>query len=79
MLASVAIVEAAANPEAHPVFEPVRFPEKDMPILLAAIAAEATHLITGDLHFGPHYCQRIVGVLVLPPARYLREFASSGD
>lgn len=33
---------------------PVPLPEKDQPILMAAIAAGATHLITGDLRdFGP--------------------------
>ena len=41
---------------------------KDAPILAAAIAARATHLITGDRRdFGVHYGERIGGVLVLPP------------
>lgn len=48
-------------------------PEKDAPILLAAIAARATHLITGDQrHFGPFFGKRITEILVLPPADYLR-------
>jgi predicted nucleic acid-binding protein len=51
-------------------------PEKDAPILLAAIAARATHLITGDLrHFGPYFGIKIAGVTVLPPADYLRRSA----
>lgn len=34
---------------------PIDLPEKDQPIFLAAQAAKATHLLTGDLkHFGPH-------------------------
>jgi predicted nucleic acid-binding protein len=34
---------------------PVPLVEKDRPILHAAIAAQATHLLTGDIkHFGPH-------------------------
>jgi uncharacterized protein len=50
----------------------VILPENDQPILLAAIAAEATHLLTGDkTHFGRYYGQRLAGVLVLPPAEYL--------
>lgn len=47
-------------------------PEKDWPILLAAVASGATHLITGDLrHFGPLYGTRIQGVRVVRPATYL--------
>jgi len=47
-------------------------PEKDVPILLAAIEARATHLITGDMrHFGSHFGKRIGGILVLSPADYL--------
>jgi uncharacterized protein len=49
----------------------VRLPEKDLPILLAAIDGGATHLLTGDWeHFGPYYRQEIAGVLILPPAEY---------
>ena len=53
----------------------VNLPDNDdQPILLAAIAAEATHLLTGDkTHFGRYYGQRLAGVLVLPPAQYLQQ------
>jgi uncharacterized protein len=51
----------------------INLPDKDLPVLLAAIDAKATHLLTGDLHhFGPYYGQTIEGVLILPPAEYLR-------
>lgn len=51
----------------------VSLPEKDVPILLAAIEASATHLLTGDLrHFGPYLGKRIEGILVLTPSEYLR-------
>ena len=51
----------------------VNLPEKDMPILLAAIEARCTHLITGDLrHFGPYFGKKLAGVLILLPADYLR-------
>ena len=51
----------------------VDLPDKDRPILAAAIAATCTHLLTGDArHFRPLYNQRIEGVLVLTPAQYLR-------
>jgi uncharacterized protein len=48
-------------------------PTKDQPILLAAIDARATHLLTGDRrHFNACYGKRIRGVLVQQPAQYLR-------
>ncbi|MGO9640472.1 MAG: putative toxin-antitoxin system toxin component, PIN family [Candidatus Acidiferrales bacterium] len=51
----------------------VSLPDKAVPILLAAMEARATHLITGDLrHFGPYFEQTIEGILVLPPAAYLK-------
>ena len=51
----------------------VDLPEKDWPILLAAIQCGATHLLTGDMtHFGPYFNREIEGVLILTPAEYLR-------
>lgn len=51
----------------------VELPEKDWPIVAGALAARATHLITGDLqHFGPYFAKQLYGVIVLPPAAYLR-------
>jgi predicted nucleic acid-binding protein len=49
----------------------VHLPEKDAPILLAALAAHATHLLTGDTqHFGAYYRKIIEGVKILSPADY---------
>jgi uncharacterized protein len=71
LLDSVEIVPTAATTD-HPLFSTVELPDKDRPILLAAIGAGATHLLTGDFrHFGPYYGKRIEGVLVLPPGEYL--------
>lgn len=48
-------------------------PVKDVPIMLAALEAHATHLLTGDVrHFGPHFGDKIEGVLVMLPGEYLR-------
>ena len=48
-------------------------PEKDAPILLAAIEARASHLLTGDVrHFGPYFGKMIEGVTVVLPGEYLR-------
>jgi uncharacterized protein len=55
----------------------VSLPDKDAPILLAAVAARATYLITGDLrHFGPLFGKKIAGITILPPADYLRHSSS---
>jgi predicted nucleic acid-binding protein len=46
--------------------------EKDIPILLDAINASATHLLTGDKqHFGALYDRSVAGVLIQPPSAYL--------
>lgn len=51
----------------------VSLPEKDTPILLSAIEAQATHLLTGDVrHFGPYFDKRIEGVRIMLPGEYLR-------
>jgi predicted nucleic acid-binding protein len=48
-------------------------PEKDIPILAAAIASRATHLLTGDIkHFGPFLGKKVAGVRIDRPANYLR-------
>jgi len=54
----------------------IHLPEKDAPILLGALQAKATHLLTGDAkHFGAYYGKSIAGVLILRPADYLRKRA----
>jgi uncharacterized protein len=71
LLGSVEIIATAAS-TGHPLFSTIELPDKDQPILLAAIGAGATHLLTGDFqHFGPYYGERIEGVLILPPGDYL--------
>ena len=47
-------------------------PENDRPVLRAAMAAGATHLLSGDRRaFGAWYGKRLAGVLVLRPGEYL--------
>lgn len=51
----------------------IALPEKDVPIVLAALEAGATHLLTGDVrHFGPYFGKKIEGLLVMLPGEYLR-------
>lgn len=50
----------------------VILPEKDRPILSAALQCGATHLITGDAtHFGVWYGKQIGRLWVLRPGAYL--------
>ena len=59
--------------------ESLELPDKDQPILLSAIGAHATHLLTGDYaHFGKLYGSTIGGVLVLPPSEFLRNSMHAG-
>ncbi len=52
----------------------VSLPDKDIPILPAAIGARATHLLTGDVrHFGAYFDRTIEGGLVSLPGPYLME------
>jgi hypothetical protein len=63
----------AAGPMAARLPGEVELVAKDRPILLSAIGAEATHLLTGDKrHFGPCFGHTMGGVLILPPSEYLR-------
>jgi predicted nucleic acid-binding protein len=67
---NVQLVDAAADGQLP---DGVKLVEKDVPILLAAIEAGATHLLTGDLrHFADLYGKSISGAKVLRPAEYLK-------
>ncbi len=71
LLSSVEVIATTASTD-HPLISTTELPDKDQPILLAAIGAGATHLLTGDFqHFGPYYGERIEGVLILSPGDYL--------
>jgi len=50
----------------------VELSEKDVPILRAALAAEASHLITGDRRdFGRYFGDKLGGLWVMTPRQYL--------
>ena len=59
--------------EADPKFEcPIDLPDKDRPVLMAAVFAKANYLITGDMtHFGKYFGQTIMGVKVCMLRDYL--------
>ena len=51
---------------------PINLPEKDKPVLMAAITAKADYLLTGDVkHFGDYFGQTIMGVKISLPRDYL--------
>jgi len=59
---------------AEPLPRDVRLAEKDEPILRSALAASATHLLTGDVRdFGRLLGKRVGGVMVQLPGNYLHE------
>lgn len=48
-------------------------PDKDRPILAAAIESKADFLLTGDIrHFGRYFNTVICGIRVLQPAQFLK-------
>jgi predicted nucleic acid-binding protein len=72
LLGAIEIVNASTiTPSAR---QGIILPDKDWPILAGAVAAGATHLITGDVkHFGQYFGEHLLGILVLPPARYIMD------
>ena len=55
---------------------PIQLPEKDRPVLLAAISINANYLLTGDtLHFGKYFGQRVSVVKICRPRDYFNLLA----
>ncbi len=51
----------------------IALPDKDRPILAAAVEAKADFLLTGDIkHFGMYFHRTICGVRVERPAEFLK-------
>lgn len=68
----LALVRVVVDVADLPLPPGVDLPPKDRPILVAAVRAGASHLVTGDVtHFGRYFGQTICGVLVLKPADFL--------
>jgi hypothetical protein len=64
----------AEKPQDELAARNVGLPQKDVPILHAAISGNATHLVTADVkHFGRFFGATIEGVRILPPHVYLRQ------
>ncbi len=67
------LLEVRIVPEADPTLPcPVGLPEKDRPVLMAAILNKADYLMTGDsTHFGKYFGQTVNGVKICRPRDYL--------
>ncbi len=53
---------------------PIELPEKDRPVLLAAISVKANYLLTGDMiHFGEYFGRTVRGVKICRPRDYLTQ------
>jgi predicted nucleic acid-binding protein len=51
---------------------PIDLPDKDSPVLMAAIAAKVNFLLTGDVtHFGKYFGKTIMGVKISTARDYL--------
>jgi len=51
---------------------PIQLPEKDWPVLLAAMSVKANYLLTGDrIHFGKYFGQAVRGIKICLPRNYL--------
>ena len=51
---------------------PIDLPEKDRPVLMAAISTRADYFLTGDMtHFGEYFGKSVSGVKILRPRDYL--------
>ena len=59
--------------EADPSIDcPINLPEKDQPVLMAAISAKADYFLTGDIkHFEEYFGQTVTGVRICMARNYL--------
>ena len=70
LASNVTTVPAAASASLP---QGIHLPDKDAPLLAAAVQSGCSHFLTGDKrHFGELYGQAVAGVLVLTPAQYLQ-------
>lgn len=66
------LVKVRIVPEVDPDIPcPIELPNKDRPIMLAALSIKADYLITGDtIHFGKYFGQTVSGVKICRPRDY---------
>lgn len=69
--------EVRVVPEADPALPcPIPLPEKDRPVLMAALSCKADYLITGDVtHFGKYFGKRIRRLRICTPRDFFNIIA----
>ena len=78
-IASFSLWRLFDEPRARRLPSTINLPDKDVPILMAALDATADYLLTGDKeHFGPYFGKVVEGITILRPRDYpaLRERGS---
>jgi predicted nucleic acid-binding protein len=67
--------EMRITPEVDPHIPcPIELPEKDRPVMLAAISIKADYLVTGDaIHFGRYFGRIVNGVRICRPRDYFSD------
>jgi len=80
LLAQIAVRQVSYTDTAQGESLASWLPEKDRPVLLAAMAMECDVLLTGDrTHFGTGYGKTFAGVTVYAPAQLARLLWASPD
>lgn len=75
LLRGMTIQDYPVNPPPLPAA--VNLPEKDIPIVQAAIISKADILLTGDVaHFGRYFDKALCGIRIMRPADFLRKTAN---
>jgi len=78
LLRAVTVQDYPVNPPTLPAL--INLPEKDIPILQAAIIGKADILLTGDIsHFGRYFGKTICGIRIMRPADFLHRPASNSS
>jgi predicted nucleic acid-binding protein len=69
--------EVRVVPEADPALPcPIPLPEKDRPVLMAALSCKADYLITGDVsHFGRYFGKKIRTLRICAPRDFFNIIA----
>jgi predicted nucleic acid-binding protein len=66
-------------PEADPTIpSPIPLPEKDRPVLMAALSCKAEYLITGDItHFGKYFGKKVQGLRICTARDFFNTLSKS--
>jgi uncharacterized protein len=73
LLESVEVVKAGYSEAFKP--RDIKLPDKDLPIMQAAVESNASYLLTGDItHFGAYLGKTVHGVTISTPAEFNKKY-----